>query len=168
MKAFAIIRMQGGQPEINPEETPYHGYVLCDQLGQWGAYLISGTPAQLRAIDKLSHVYGICAVTESGDVRWRELDDAMTDKIRNRLNTWLENRGQQTIPEGWSNRRVVRAIFRRFNAHFDLDRFDVADVPEEEVTPVSSGGNGLDVLGEFIDRGPEILGKIGDQIRDGA
>jgi hypothetical protein len=102
MKAFAIIRMQGGQPEIDPEATPFHGYVLCDQLSQWGAYLVSGTPQQLQAINQLSHVYGICAVTESGDVRWAELDDIPVAAIRNKLNNWLQNHNQPTIPEDWT------------------------------------------------------------------
>ena len=129
MKAFAIIRMSGGQPEIDLETQPYHGYVLCDQLGQWGTYLISGTGAQLQAINALSHVYGICAVTENSDVRWAELDDIPVAAIRNRLNTWLTNRDQPTIPADWTARRIVKAIYRRFNSHFDLNRFDVADAP---------------------------------------
>lgn len=129
MKAFAIIRMSGGQPEIDPVATPYHGYVLCDQVAGWGAYLVSGTPAQLSAIDQLAHVYGICAVTESGDVKWAELDGVCSEAVRTRLNTWLANRGYPTIPAGWTYRQIVRAVYQRVNTHFDLDRFDVADAP---------------------------------------
>ena len=74
MKAFAIIRMNGGLPDIDTAEYPYRGHVLCDQVGQWGAYLVSGTPAQLSAINGLAHVYGICAVTEDGDVLVFEIE----------------------------------------------------------------------------------------------
>jgi len=28
----------------------------------------------------------------------------------------------------WTNRQVVRAIYERYNAHFDLRQFDIADV----------------------------------------
>lgn len=127
MKAFFIIRMDSdNRPDLNG--MPYHGFVFCDQIGQWGTYLVSGTGLQLKAIDALSHVYGICVVTESSDVRWGELDDVPTAAIRNRLNIWLTNHNQSMIPADWTARQIIRAIYRRFNEHFDLARFDVADV----------------------------------------
>lgn len=125
MKAFAIIRMTDGTPDIG---LPYHGHVFCDRVGQWGAYLISGTGAQLQAINGLSHVYGIVDVTEGGNVRWAELDGVCAAAVRNRLNTWLTSRGYPTIPAHWTYRQIVMAIYKRLNAHFDLAQFDVADV----------------------------------------
>jgi hypothetical protein len=127
MKAFALIRMSGGLPDFDREQYPYHGHVLCDQFGNWGAYLISGTGAQLQAIDGLSGVVGICAVTEDDDVRWAELDGAIGAAVRTKINNWLEARELPAIPAGWSLRQVVLAIYRRFNDRFDLGWFDVAD-----------------------------------------
>ncbi len=128
MKAFAIIRMSGGQPEINPETHPYHGYVLCEQIGNWGAYLICGTGAQLQAIDQLPHVYGICAVTEDGDVKWGELDDIPLAAARDKLNTWLSDHSYPTIPADWTARRIVEEVYTRFSPYFDIDRFDVCEM----------------------------------------
>lgn len=127
MKAFALIRMAGGAPEIDPEQYPYHGFVFCDRIGAWGAYLISGTPAQLQAIDGLGHVVGICGVTEDGDLKWAELDGVISSAVRDKVNNWLAARGLSPIPAGWSYRQVVRALYNRFNDHFDLDWFDVAE-----------------------------------------
>jgi len=130
MKAFAIIRMSGGQPEINPETHPYHGYVLADVIPgtNYGAYLVSGTPGQLQDINSLSHVLGICGVTEDGNIRWAELDGVCAAQTRDRINTWLENHNHPTIPDGWTYRRIIKEIYKRANEHFDLDRFDISDV----------------------------------------
>jgi hypothetical protein len=129
MKAFVLARMVGGQPDIDQTETPYHGYVLCDRIGStgWGAYLFSGTGAQLTVLDALPQVVGIVAVTQNENVRWAELDDQVGGAVRTKLNNWLSNRGQPTIPEGWSNRRIVREVYKRANANFDLNNFDVAE-----------------------------------------
>lgn len=124
-KAFALIRMVGGSPDIG--ELPYFGYVLCDRIGatNWGAYLISGTGAQLSAIDALPSVMGIVAVTQAGDVRWAELDDNIAGAARTKLNNWLTARFRPTIPAGWTNRRVVREIYQAANAHWNLASFDI-------------------------------------------
>ncbi|GAG50803.1 unnamed protein product [marine sediment metagenome] len=125
MKAFVIIPMTDGNPDIG---LPYHGHVFCDRFAGRGAYLISGTGAQLLAIDELPGVIGIVAVTESGELRWPELDGEIGEAVRAKLNTWLANHGWPTIPEGWTYRRVIVAIYRRFNDRFDLNNFDVDDV----------------------------------------
>ncbi len=130
MKAFALIEMEGGAPKIDPTATPYHGHVICDRIGStgWGAYLISGTGPQLLAIDALPGVVGIMAVTESEGVKWGELDGVPLAAVRTKLNIWLMSRDQPTIPNDWTARQVVKAIFKRANTHFDLDKFDIADV----------------------------------------
>lgn len=131
MKAFAIIPMVGGRPDLDPDVVSWHGYTLCAHIGHnWGCYLFSGTAAQLQAINALPHVYGICAVTESGAIRWAELDNPISPAVRTRLNTWLENRDYPTIPAGWTYRQVILAVYRRVNEWFDLDSVDVADTPE--------------------------------------
>jgi hypothetical protein len=119
--------MVGGQPDIDTSVTPYSGYVLSGEIAStgWGAYLISGTGAQLLAIDALAQVVGIVAVTQSGDVRWGELDDALSSVVRTKINNWLSARGLQTIPDGWTNGRVVREIFQRANSRWELSAFDI-------------------------------------------
>lgn len=125
MKAFAIVPMTDGDPDI---ALPYHGHVFCDRFAGRGAYLISGTGAQLTAIDALPGVIGIVAVTESGDVRWPELDGIIGEAVRAKVNTWLSGHGWPTIPAGWRYRQVVVAVYRRFNDRFDLSFFDIIDV----------------------------------------
>jgi hypothetical protein len=119
--------MVGGAPDVDASATPYKGYVLCDQVGGYGAYLFSGTGAQLTALNALPQVVGIVAVTENGGVKWAELDGTIAPAVRTKLNTWLTNRGYPTIPAGWSYRQVINAVYQRVNGRFSLDAFDVAD-----------------------------------------
>jgi len=126
-KLFAIVPIDGAFPAIDRSVTPYNGYILADQVGNYGAYLFSGTGAQLIALNALPNVVGIVAVTQNGDVRWAELDGTITPAVRTKLNTWLTNRGYPSIPAGWTNRQVVDAVFKRINPNFDLDNFDIAE-----------------------------------------
>ena len=134
MHAFALIRMTGGQPDL-PQALHDAGeqfnYVLCDRIPgtNWGAYLCAARPAVLSDLDALyAGFIGIVAVSSSGDVHWGELENPCADAVRTRLNTWLAEHNQPTIPEAWTNRQVVRAIYERANARFDLAHFDVMDV----------------------------------------
>lgn len=119
--------MLNGQPNVDFAATPVKGYCLGAHLGAWGCYLLSGTGAQLVALNALPNVYGICAVTEAG-VRWAELDGVIAPAVRTRLNTWLTARGYPNIPVSWTYKQVVVAVYKRLNDRFDLDRFDVMDV----------------------------------------
>jgi len=127
MKMFCLVKMKGGEPDVNSAVTPYYGYVHAADVAGWGAYLFSGTTAQLTAINALPNVYGICAVTESGNVKWAELDGVISSAVRTKINNWLTARGYPTIPAGWTYRQVVNAIFKRLNDRFDLTAFDVMD-----------------------------------------
>ncbi len=118
-KAYAVVRMSGGLPELDAATTPYYGYCLGAHAGGWGLYVISGTAAQLTAINALAHVYGIASLAA--------LDNALSDAVRNRLNTWLADRGYPTIPAGWTGRQVVLWLYKRVNDAFDLSQFDVVD-----------------------------------------
>lgn len=130
MKAFAIIRMSGGSPDFDQREYPIHGYVLAFHLpdSSWGGYLLSGTGAQLNAVNNLPQVVGIVSVTQSGDVRWAELEGVCPAALRTKLNTLLSNHGYPNIPSGWTYKQVIREIFKRVNKHFDLNAIDVADI----------------------------------------
>ena len=129
MKLFALIQMQGGEPQLSRETTPYPGHVHVPAtiLGAWGAYMVSGTGAQLTAINALPQVVGIVAVTESGSVRWAELDGVIAAGVRTKLNNWLTARGYPNILSGWTYRRVIREVFQRLNDKFEFDSFDVAE-----------------------------------------
>lgn len=114
------------------EQFPVHGYVLAAQLsGQWGAYLFSGIGGQLSALDTAPNVFGIVAVTESGDVKWPELEGVISSGARTKINNWISNHypAQPSIPAGWTYKRVIREIFRRMNQHFKLTHIDIADIP---------------------------------------
>lgn len=126
---FAIARMVGGQPDIDQEATPIKGYVLCDQVANFGAYLFSGTGAQLSALDALPQVVGICAVTENGNVKWAELDGVVAAGVRTKLNTWITNNRHAwpLIPAGTAYRQILQVLYKRFNGKFDLSVIDVAD-----------------------------------------
>jgi hypothetical protein len=126
--------MVGGDPGLDTRVTPYHGFVHCASIDNYGAYMFSGTAAQLTALAALpaAQFVPICAVTKSGDLKWAELDGIIASGVRTKLNTWLSNRGLPTIPAGWTYRQTVLAIFRRLHTNFDLDNFYV--VAPEDVT----------------------------------
>jgi len=131
MHAFALIRMTDGQPDLPAQAQGRVNWVLCDRIPttNWGAYLVAATGPDLQALDtQWAGFIGVVAVSDDGDVRWGELENPCADAVRDRLNTWLEAHNQPTIPEAWTNRQVVRAIYERANAHFDLQQFSIMDV----------------------------------------
>lgn len=132
MKAFAIISVTGGNPDIDTRVTPVAGWALAYQISaNWGVYLVSGTGPQLVALNATAPVTGICNVTESAAARWAELDDVVASGVRTKLNTKLTALGKATIPAGRTNRQVLQAIHNYFNnnAGRAFDPFDT-DVTE--------------------------------------
>jgi hypothetical protein len=129
---FGLCRIEGGDPLIDRRVTPFYGAVHDATVGNWAAYLFSGTGAELTALAALpvAQFVPIVAVTKSGDVRWAELDGVITTAVRNKLNTWLTNRSLPNIPTGWTYKQVVIGIFKRLHANFDLDNFYVV-APED-------------------------------------
>lgn len=125
MKAFGICPIVNGQPDIGG--LPCWGYVLAAHIANWGAYLISGTLAQLSAINALPNTYAICIVTENGGIKWPELDNVIPAGVRTRINNWLTARGYPTILAGWTYRQVILAIYQRMNEYYTIDGTDVAD-----------------------------------------
>jgi hypothetical protein len=130
---FAVARMVGGSPNLGDPVPPYHGHVLTGQVGQFGLYLFSGTPAQLAAIDALPNVVGLCLLRTTGSgmnvVKWAEIDDSFADAARTRINTWLTNNGKPTIPAGWTNKQVIRKLFEYLDSAevADLDKYFVKE-----------------------------------------
>ena len=124
--------MTDGQPDLPAQAQGLVNYVLCDRIPgtNWSAYLVAATGAVLQALDtQWDGFIGIVAVSEGDDtVHWGELENPCADAVRTRLNTWLTQHNQPTIPPAWTNRQVVRAIYERANAHFDLAQFSIMDV----------------------------------------
>ena len=133
-KAFALIRMNGGTPDLPQalyDAGEVFNYTLCDVFPgtNWGCYLCAASGAVLKDLDDLYGGFiGIVGVTDDGTVRWGELDDPGDSTIRDRLNTWLANNGRPPIPDNWTNRQIVQAIFERANTRFDLKKIEIADV----------------------------------------
>jgi len=123
--------MDDGRPDLPIAVQGRVNWTLCDRIGGtgWGTYLVAATKAVLQGLEDLWDGFiGIVAVTEGGDVHWGELENPCADAVRARLNAYLSNHGYPTIPDGWSNRQVVREIYERANARFDLAQFDIMDV----------------------------------------
>jgi hypothetical protein len=132
-KLFALCQMTGGEPDVRMIDDAgkrlYNGHLLCGQIAGWGVYLFSGTGPQLAALNALPGVVGLVAVLESGNVKWAELDGTIAPAIRTKLNTWLSARGYPPIPAGRTYRQVVLDIYKRLNARWDLDTFDLMESP---------------------------------------
>jgi hypothetical protein len=89
--------------------------------------MVSDTLARLNAADSITGVYGICAMTEAGDLHWAELDNIITAAKRTKINTFLAANGYPTIPAAWTNKQAVIAILKRISAKFELDQFYVEE-----------------------------------------
>ncbi len=126
-KMLTLIQQIGGSPQLDPVVTPYRGYSLGGQAGNWGLYVLSGTGPQLTAINALAQVIGLVTVTGTGVLRWPELDSVVTTTIRTRVNTWVAARGWPTIPAGWTYRQIVQAILQRMGFDDSLRIWDVID-----------------------------------------
>ncbi len=128
-KMYAITQMQGGAPDTGALQPgiDFKGYLHCGTLGQFGAYLYSGTPSQLAALDALPSVVALAVMTEAGNVKWAELDTVITPAQRTRLNTWLTARGLTNIPAGRTYRQVVLTIWDRFFSGFDINQNDIPE-----------------------------------------
>lgn len=118
-RAYCLMKMSSGTPSVDFTETPIRGYVLCDQFKSWGAYMVSGTAAQLTALNSASNVIGICAVTA--------LNNTIAAGVRSALNAKLDEWGYPNIPAGWSYRQVLAAVYKRLNGNWRIDNFDVID-----------------------------------------
>jgi hypothetical protein len=127
MKAFLVTRIIDGNPDFSG--LLYSGAVLCAKtLNNWGIYIATGTPAQLLAINALSHVYGLCTVTSpENQPNWPELNDVIPAARRTRINEWLTDRGYPTIPAGWTYRQVILKICLWLNPHYEIETADVLD-----------------------------------------
>lgn len=133
MKAIAIIPIVGGAPDVDLNNTPIHGIVLGGRIGSYGIYVLSGTGAQLQAVDALPGVVGIAAFTDDPNdpVKWAALDGPIPAGVRNKIDTWVANNHPAwgTIPAGWKLRDLVKFIGKKLNTHFDLASLNVADAP---------------------------------------
>ncbi len=129
VKLFCLVNCTGGVFPINEKSTPYYGYVAIENLikiGNWKPYIISGTAAQLAAINALPAVVGLVAVTEAEGIQWPEMEQVVAAAVRTKINIWLTNNGHPTIPATWTNRQMVQAIMKRLNDKFDFGNFGVA------------------------------------------
>lgn len=126
MKALAICKeTQSGPQKGSPDlSVPYHGFVFVGNLpGAYAAYIITGTGAQLTAINADPNCVAGVLITESG-ARWPEMDQPVPAGMRTRINTYLTAQGRPTIGAGVTLKQVAQQAA----AHFDgLGNFDVDD-----------------------------------------
>ncbi len=132
MRAFVLLKLTGGVPELDSEATPYHGYVLCASYQDWGLFLVSGTAPQLLTIAALpaAKVVPLCLVSQNKTDRFPELNDTVVAATRTKLNVWLTARGLPTIPAGAKYRAILKGITDRLNPNFTLAGTDVMEPAE--------------------------------------
>ncbi len=113
-KAFAICRMVGGVPDFS--NLPCKGNVLCAKTPDraWGIYIISGTLAQINAINALPQVTGLCAISAPDFDHWAELDGTINPTVRTQLNTWLTKYSLPNIPVNWIYRQVFTRLLQLY------------------------------------------------------
>jgi hypothetical protein len=112
MKAFMVVKMSGGVPDFS--NLTYSGRVLCAKTPDqaWGIYIVTGTPAQITAINALSQVYALCTVKDDDIFSWSEMTIVLSTTVRNQLNTWLAGYNDQLIPATWTYGQVCTYLYR--------------------------------------------------------
>lgn len=139
-KLYAIVKMQGGVPDLG--ELQYRGYVLCDQKGGYGAYLITGTKEQLDAIVASKNVTPVGSVKEYVPVldadgkatTVKELSNpTLTKEHAEKLNALSLGTAKPTIKEGAKIDDAVTELYKSFNSKFDIRNMWVVDPDEEDI-----------------------------------
>jgi hypothetical protein len=138
-KAYFLIKIQGGSPAIG--ELPYHGYVLCDQKGEYGAYLFTGTKEQLAAIAVSKDVIplsGSVEITPDVPAMSTKVDKVETKSIvskatMDKVNLLsLGTAKPIEVKAAMTNEDAVIYLFKTFNSKFEMNSMDVAD-PEDVI-----------------------------------
>ena len=129
MKMLAIVRMDGGEIDIDQRNYPYAGHVLAGIVPGWGAYVLTGRANDLAKVKQLEQVYEIVTVNGQGRLYLDNgLDTLLPAAIRNRLNAWIsDNTTWDEIPAGRTCRQAVIQFFRLFNIYFNLARLEVVN-----------------------------------------
>ena len=130
MRAYAIIPMQSGVPNIDLTGIGPISYTLTAHIGTWGLYLVSGAKTDLQAVNALPNVIGLAYTKENpaeGEDVWVTLDATIPAALRTKLNTWLAARGYPTIPAGTMLRAVLRAMARQMKADWEQSHYEVVD-----------------------------------------
>lgn len=128
-KAIVICKeVQSGASKGVPDiGTGYSGFVQIGQLpGAYCAYVITGSAAQLAAIQVHANTLVGAVVTEAEGVeRWAELKVQLPVAVRTKINTWRANNGQGSIPVNTTWLQVIKFAANHFdNAAANFDVFD--------------------------------------------
>lgn len=109
-----ITHVTGGVPDFSG--LPHTGDCLMamEPGRDWGLYMVTGSQAQLDAINALSQVYLLCGVSVPDFDSWAELELVINSTGRSQLNTWLSNHSKPTIPADWIYRQVYGMLLRYY------------------------------------------------------
>jgi hypothetical protein len=94
-RMYAVAKMSSGMPDLGG--LSYYGFVHIGQVGDRGAYLFSGTQAQLSAIASKEGVIVLAERTDTGGEQWTEraLDILRARAVK--VNEWLSNEGKAPL-----------------------------------------------------------------------
>lgn len=129
MKAFLICRMNVSAPRVDFAALGINAN-QCDLRAGYGAYLVAGTQLAIAALfAQTTNITGIVTVTETEDARWPELDGIMAEAYRAAWNAWATAHGFPTLAAGVTYRQAVTVVYSVVNPDFNLEMFDILDVP---------------------------------------
>lgn len=114
-KAYCIAKIVNGIPAWEAAGIEFRAYALRCRKGNWGIYAVSGSGAQLIAIDAHADVYGIST--------FGNVDNVMNATLRTNLNQFIIDKNIHPtwqIPDTWTARRVFRKIVSYFNLDCDV------------------------------------------------
>ena len=95
-----------------------------DLPGNYHAYVVSGTPAQLTAISNHSNFVAGQVLTKDGDITsWADARTAIAPGAVTKINTYLANNGKRTLTAQDS----IETLLQIFDPTYEVGRDDVWD-----------------------------------------
>jgi hypothetical protein len=114
MKMFCIVRKTSSDPDLDRTVTPYTGHVYIGEIAGFGGYIVSGTQAQLTAINALPNVCGLAYISDPKFNSWTELNDVINSTARTQLNVWLTKYSLSNIAADWTCQRVISMLIQLY------------------------------------------------------
>lgn len=111
-----------GAPDIG---TSYRGFVYVGNLpGAYAVYIITGSGAQLTAIQTHANCVGGALVTESGGVKWGKMNEPISQALLDKINTWRAARKLATVDASTTLKQVAKWAASHFDGQGNFDVFD--------------------------------------------
>lgn len=135
-KLYVIFPIKDGLPI---GDLPYGGYMTIFTKDGYGAFLFTGTKAQMDAIaaHKDAVVIGQKEYVENAETKKVELTNpTLTKEQAQKISAASIGTAKPVVKEGDDTNKTINAVFKMFHEKFDVTKEYLIDVeePKKEVT----------------------------------